>query len=62
MKSHKSEVAVVTLLLFTPTRKLCRLSLESNTLVPNQQLKLNDLLLQGHCGKEDAVVMMMMMM
>ena len=56
MKSHKSEVAI-TSLLFTPTRKQCRLLPESDALVHRQQLKLNDdLLLQGHWGKEDAAV------
>ena len=35
-------------------QKQRRLSPESDTLVPRQQLKLNDLLLQGHWGKEVA--------
>ena len=39
-------------------RKQCRLFSESNALVPSQQLKLNDLLLQGHWGTEDGAVMM----
>ena len=54
MKSHKSEVAI-TYILFAPTRKQCRLSPESNAY--RQQLELlltDDLLLQGHWGKEDA--------
>ena len=49
--SHKSEVAV-TQLLITPTRKQCRLSPESDAKAVAQT---DDLLLQGHWGKEDVV-------
>ena len=41
--------------IYTPTRKQCRLSPESDALVSRQQLELNDdLPLQGHWEKEDA--------
>ena len=50
MKSHKSAVAI-TELLFTPTRKQCRLFPESNTWVPSQQLKLTTCFCRDTGGK-----------
>ena len=58
MKSHKSAVAInkknsisITELLFTPTRKQCRLAPESNTWVPSRQLKLTTCFCRDTGGK-----------
>ena len=52
MKSHNSDVAIT--FIFTPTRKQCRLSPESDAYRQQNELT-DDLLLQGHWGKEDMV-------
>ena len=56
--NEESQVSGCYNITFIYTRKQCRLSPESDTLVPRQQLK-TTLLLQGHwergCGSDDDV-------